>query len=176
MTNRNEVSRRAFLDATGKAAVALPCGIICGRALAAEPAAKDGKIEYKVVAPCGIYCGACEGLIKSVYSKDPKNEGCHGCLSDKVPDWSCNKCTVRACAMEKKLESCAFCTAYPDCPKLKQVLTWAKTEQDLKTVKEKGLEEYKKEQKAKFSCRKCGSAFSNKDKKCRKCGEPTMPS
>jgi ribosomal protein L40E len=171
MENGDVVSRREFLDTTGKAVVAIPCCMLCGEALAGDAAKEAGKPEFKLVAPCGIYCGACEALVDSMYAKDPKDVKCCGCLSSKVVNWTETQCKVRRCAMEKKIESCALCKSYPDCPKLKEVLNWSKTGDNLKMIADKGLDEFKKEQKAKWSCKKCGAAFSNKDKKCRKCGE-----
>jgi ribosomal protein L40E len=162
-----EVTRRGFL---GAAALTVPCCMFCRRALA-EDAKEAPKPEYKLVAPCGIYCGACDGLMKSLYAKEPTKEGCRGCLSDQVPEWSCKQCQVRPCAMKKKLESCALCPEYPACGKLKVVLKWSKTEGNLARIKEKGLEEFTKETKATWSCPKCGASFGGKDKKCRKCGE-----
>jgi hypothetical protein len=140
----------------------------------ADSAQAERKLEPKLVAPCGIYCGKCEGLIKSIYAKDPKDVGCLGCLSDKVPDWSVKECKIRPCAIEKKVESCAVCADYL-CGKLKQFQKpdWQREPaNNLKRIAEQGLEQWKREQKARWSCKQCGALFSDKDKKCRKCGKP----
>jgi hypothetical protein len=175
MKNSENISRRRFLDSTGKAAFAMSCCVLCPRATTAAPSQEGGKIEIKLVAPCGIYCGACEGVVAGLHGKDPKELSCCGCLSAKVNDWVRNKCKVRPCVMQRNLESCALCQQYP-CDKLREVLSWAKEAgNNLKIIREKGLEEFKKNQKAGWSCRNCGAAFSHKDKQCRKCAKPVQP-
>jgi len=174
MQARRVMSRREFVDTASKAAAVMSCCLLCRKVAAGEAAKEAPKPEFKVVAPCGIYCGACQYLVKSMDAKDPKDIVCLGCLSDKVPEWSRKTCKVRPCAMEKKLESCALCKSCP-CDKVKEVHKWAKAAPgNLKRIAEKGLEEFKKEQKAKWSCRKCGAPLANNDKKCRKCGEPVQ--
>lgn len=172
MRTPTTISRREFVTTTGKAVVAVSCCMVCPKAFAAPTNPAGKKPEFKLVAPCGIYCGACDELMKSLYAKDSTKEGCRGCLSDQVPDWSERQCKVRVCALQKKLESCALCASYPNCDKLKSVLNWSKTEANLQRIKDKGLDSFKKEQKAKWSCKKCGAPFGNKDKQCRKCGVP----
>ena len=169
MERKEGISRRGLL---GAAAVAASCGIFCRNAVAAAPRGKGkeaGKPEFKIVAACGIYCGACEALVKSMRAKDPKDDTCHGCLSDKLSDYACNKCEIRKCALEKKVEVCVFCKSYP-CDKLAKASD--EQRENLKKIAEKGVAEFTKEQKARYVCKKCGGELFRKDKKCRRCGEP----
>lgn len=172
MESGKTVTRREFLDTTGKAAAATSCCILC-HTLSAAPPELEQKPELKLVAPCGVYCGACDALVKSVHAEGPESKHCHGCLSNRVPTWSREKCTIRPCAMEKRVESCAVCKGYP-CEKLKsfQKQKWTKQAgENLEEVAGKGLEVWKKEQKVKWSCKKCKAPYSRKDVKCHQCGE-----
>jgi rubrerythrin len=61
------------------------------------------------------------------------------------------------------------------CDKLKQFQKpdWQREPaNNLKRIAEQGLEQWKREQKARWSCKQCGALFSDKDNKCRKCGKP----
>jgi len=174
MKNKQTYSRREFLDATSRATLAASCCMLCEKASAA-PSPEGKKIELKLVAPCGIYCGSCEGIVAVMHGKDAKDIACCGCLSDKINNWVRTKCKVRPCVLKRGLESCAFCPDNP-CDKIKSVHSWAKgAGNNLKIIREKGMQEFEKQQKAKWSCQNCKAPFSRKDKQCRKCNKPVRP-
>jgi hypothetical protein len=81
----------------------------------------------EIIAYCGINCAECpiyiatqdndEKLRKETAEKyELKLEDCYcdGCGGDgKRIAAFCNKCEVRTCATNKKLENCAYCDDYP---------------------------------------------------------------
>jgi len=159
---------------SSKATLAAPCCVLCQEAPAAS-SPEGKKIELRLVAPCGIYCGACKELVSAMHGKDTKDIECCGCLSVKVNNWVQTKCKVKPCVLKRGLESCASCPENP-CDKLKWVHSWAKEAgNNLKVIREKGMQEFKKQQKARWSCQNCKAPFSRKDKQCRKCSKPVRP-
>ena len=86
---------------------------------------------------CGLNCLACPAYIATQENDNEKREGtaaqwtemfgrevtpeeinCDGCTSDTGRLFThCTTCEIRACAMEKKVENCAFCPDY-ECEKL----------------------------------------------------------
>ena len=71
---------------------------------------------------CGLYCGACsvmraneQGLVEETaaeWETKPEDITCHGCKSDVLSVY-CRTCEIKACAVEKGIEFCADCSAYP---------------------------------------------------------------
>lgn len=86
----------------------------------------------KMIAFCGLICTECpafiatqnndeEGRIKvaDTWSKQfnmeikPENVICDGCLAfDKRLCGYCRICEIRKCALEKKVQNCAYCNEY----------------------------------------------------------------
>ena len=130
--------------------------------------------DLKLITYCGLYCELCanrgripqqakalkESMFKEGYDKwgspipafndfwkflsylcDP-NTGCPGCRQGGGPP----ECTIRKCALEKKIDVCIFCRDYP----CKRVLGLAKGYPTLiadgKRMKEIGIETWVKEQ------------------------------
>jgi hypothetical protein len=88
---------------------------------------------------CGLECSACPAFIAGRDDDDelrkktarewsemfqiditPESINCAGCLASGVHGPYCGMCEIRSCAMEKALESCAFCPDY-GCAKLQKV-------------------------------------------------------
>jgi len=94
-----------------------------------------------MLAPCGIECAECAAYKATMASDEAQRqkvvdtfgEGkgsfedwvCLGCLYPEpglIADY-CASCDVRACAVERGVASCAACTEYEGCAKLKAFLT-----------------------------------------------------
>ncbi len=62
--------------------------------------------DRNLIAYCGLYCGACRSYLKG---------SCPGCRDNVKATW----CKIRQCCQEKKLASCADCSAIKlqDCNK-----------------------------------------------------------
>ena len=86
-----------------------------------------------MLAYCGLDCATCEAYLATQsnnsaklielalqwYEKenDPELCRCEGCKAEghKLPH--CSECMIRACAIERELENCAYCKDY-GCEKL----------------------------------------------------------
>ncbi len=161
---KNAISRKMFLESTGSVA-AVSCCMLCGHAMAADSAGEKGRpvtasgLKASYFSACGIYCGACPPLMKGEKEKDPAKIQCLGCFSDKLNPQEA-KCEVLKCAMEKKIKVCSLCKDYP-CEKTDKHLAkdnvWVRAKKEnLGLVKGKGLDKWLDEQKARWTCQKCG--------------------
>ena len=110
---------------------------------------------------CGMYCGACS------------TEGCDGCKSLSGETWSPD-CKMKACAIDKGIESCCFCSDYPchhimafDSDGYRHHRTALPNGRRLKEV---GLAVWLEEQKQRWSCKQCGEAYTWFEDTCRSCG------
>jgi len=118
--------------------------------------------EKKLIAPCGLYCGHCNDYIAYINNdtdlkKKTANDinkqldlnlnheqiGCAGCLGNIHTDWSARlDCEVRACAIGKKILSCALCNNF-SCEKLeKHFRDDNNKRENLLRIKEIGLESW----------------------------------
>ena len=140
-------------------------------------------MEYRYDAPCGIYCGACETLHAfregrleehaKLCGEDPALLKCAGCKTD-VNATYCVGCHFRDCSRDKGIEFCFECEDFPcaklvafrndECPHHSSVL------KNLETIREKGVDEWLKEQEKRWSCPECGKGFTWYDSKCEACG------
>jgi hypothetical protein len=135
---------------------------------------------------CGLYCGACphflaseNGTLEQLAAEKntlPENIRCHGCKSAVVSGW-CSICTLKQCARSKGLEFCDACDQYP-CTDLQAFIDdplypyHQLVPQDLKTIRQKGLEVWLTEQDARWRCPACGNKHSWHDTICPVCGGP----
>jgi hypothetical protein len=168
----NAVSRREFLGSTGKAIAAVSCCMFCGNAMAAESGI-GSKFKTSYYSACGNYCGACPSLMKGEKMDKPEKAECLGCFSDRIHPSEAN-CELRKCAMKKNVKVCSLCNDYP-CDKTrkfftKQTIWTTEMKKNLVLIKEKGLEKWLADEKARWNCAKCGLRISFCDKKCPKCG------
>ncbi len=70
-------------------------------------------INADLVARCGLYCGACKAYLQAK---------CPGCRENAKATW----CKVRACCIEKNIETCAACDECSDprtCGKFNNVIS-----------------------------------------------------
>jgi len=169
MDGKKGVSRRSFLDVSGRLALGgAAAGLACA---AAEGAARKPKARPD--ATCGLYCGACANLLRSEQARKPSDVTCLGCKSAKPPKWG-SKCKIKACATKRGLEFCAQCKDYP-CEKLHDFHYCGRDYRLLgahncEIIRSKGPAAWLKERKKRWTCPKCGTRFSWKDETCKKCG------
>ena len=135
---------------------------------------------------CGLYCGACfvvraerenlqKELVKKYSNLKPEEVKCQGCKSEGYVFRGCQKCKIRQCAQEKKLEFCFECSEYP-CEKIEHFKNTGLAHtfvacHSLKDIQQKGLATWLKQQKVRWECPKCHKSFSWLEEKCSQCGE-----
>jgi len=110
---------------------------------------------------CGLYCGACS------------TPGCNGCKILNENHWDPD-CKFIKCAMERGIEACAFCVEYP----CKDILEFnhdkyihhSSVVPNGKRIKENGLDAWLDEQKERWTCDKCGTAYTWYESECKTCG------
>ncbi|WP_088226162.1 DUF3795 domain-containing protein [Desulfosporosinus sp. FKB] len=145
--------------------------------------------NYNYDSYCGLYCGACDVLMayKHGYEDkiapninlEPSQIKCHGCKTDTI-FVNCRKCTIRSCAIKKKVDHCINCIDYP-CNMQNELLQDFSTKhnlphlqiipKNLMTIKNIGIEKWLKEQDQVWKCPECQTDFSWYTHKCIKCGK-----
>lgn len=140
-------------------------------------------MEFRLDTFCGLYCGACDVLqankngsveaLALAWEMETRQLVCHGCKSDTNSVY-CVDCDIKACAAGKKLEHCFQCADYPcarlvafrndDAPHHSAVL------HNLGRLRRQGLEYWLAEQRARWSCPRCGTAFTWYSQVCQACG------
>ncbi len=145
----------------------------------------------KVVGPCGLYCGTCAhyiaprendvellNIICGVTGIPVEEIRCDGCLSDRLSPL-CRVCGrgFRQCAEEKNVTWCFQCPDFP-CQRLKDfsdvhvvdgISHHAKVIEDLKSMKEHGVEQWAREQEKASHCPQCGKRVYWFVHECRNC-------
>ena len=145
----------------------------------------------ELVGICGLYCGTCpdylayrENDVEQLH-KISQETGipveeirCDGCLSGKVFPL-CIECrhSFRQCAVEKKVTWCFECHDFP-CQRLKDfkdihvvngISHHVHVIEDLRHMKEHGIEQWAKEQKRAGRCQKCGKRLYWFVRECPEC-------
>ena len=130
----------------------------------------EENIDINMFAPCGMNCKVC---YKHCYHRKP----CAGCLnSDFGKPEHCRKCKIKDCVIEKALNYCFECSCYP-CKLIKSLeKSYNKRYQtslikNSELARSQGLETLMKQQKAKYTCPKCGGIISIHDRECSECQE-----
>lgn len=128
---------------------------------------------------CGLYCGACSSML--LYDKamgnielkdfevDYEETPCAGCMSGVNSD-----CEFVICNQQHGTESCAFCPEFP----CEMIVKFSKDEwphhidviDNLKRIKEIGIEAWLNEQQGEWSCPDCGKRTHWYQDKCLHCG------
>lgn len=126
------------------------------------------------IAPCGMNCSLCLAYQRDVNSK---NSTCSGCLGSNLNKPSyCVRCPIKLCRERKpkKNKYCFSCKIYP-CARLKRLDKRYRTRynmsmiENLDTIREKGIREFTKVQKEKWTCPECGSLICVHRAICLKC-------
>jgi predicted RNA-binding Zn-ribbon protein involved in translation (DUF1610 family) len=135
---------------------------------------------------CGLYCGSCPVLLANErgiverraaeWKTKLEDLRCFGCRSETNAIF-CTDCVVRDCARDRGVKSCSECGEYP-CKMLKDFQADEHSHhsvvlKNLETIKEKGLDVWLEEQRARWTCPACGARFTWYDEKCPECGAET---
>jgi predicted RNA-binding Zn-ribbon protein involved in translation (DUF1610 family) len=150
------------------------CGIYCG-ACDIMMACKTGG-RYRLAAFWS------ESLVRTLHRKlgifDEKRiyeVKCNGCKSGTLFT-NCAVCRIRECAIDRRVEHCIECPDYPcamivEGMKMKTLLPHLKENHgNMETVRNTGMEAWLSEQKKRWACPECGTAFSWYTGRCRSCG------
>lgn len=125
-----------------------------------------------LIAPCGINCGIC----KSHYREKNTCPGCRK-LDKKTPTTRFN-CIIRECKIlkDRKWKYCSDkCDTYP-CKSLKSLDKRYSTKyhtsmiENLKYIKEKGINAFLEKEKKKWTCPQCGGVITCHGSICLTCG------
>ena len=131
--------------------------------------------EINLAAPCGIYCGTCRQYLvlkKNLLEERGFKRGCEGC---RIRNKNC-KFIKKDCAKirNNKSDFCFECEEFP-CANLID-LSDIYVERynydlvdNLKRIKEIGVEKWLKEQENKWKCSECGGNFCIHDYECIDC-------
>lgn len=143
--------------------------------------------DIKLLGYCGLYCGACyhfrsnfpEGrhlLAEWIeQGRAPDTFTCRGCRGEIEYIYpGCDVCNIKLCAEKKGLMHCGLCSLFP-CKMIiefqydKRYIHHLDVVDNLRELKEKGPEQWLKEQRSKWKCN-CGIPFSWYEKNCKSCG------
>ena len=151
----------------------------------------------ELAAPCGLYCGACstyvarkrgdQAALSAVAKRIAQLRGwilkpeedlvCDGCLSSQLAT-VCRRCSMRACAVEKRIAHCAQCSDFP-CqtiidfnndgrPHHSEVLANVRHQQKI------GIDAWLDEQEKRWRCSTCSCPIEWYDTQCPQC-TATLP-
>lgn len=132
---------------------------------------EDDMDQGKLIAPCGMDCGIC-------YAHLRENNSCPGCrYFNKEEPVSIARCKIRNCENIKgdKINFCFECDDFP-CKQVKSLDKRYRTKynmseiENLKYIKEFGIEKFVEKEKTKWSCKKCGGIICVHKKICSRCG------
>jgi hypothetical protein len=134
------------------------------------------KFTSEMIAPCGMNCGICKSYLaytRGVPTQKGKVSHCSGC---RIRGKNC-AFIKRDCPKKvgKQLMSCSQCGDMP-CQRLDHLDQHYRTRycmsmvENLKEIKEKGMDEFLKNQETKYRCPSCGDVVSVHDAKCCACG------
>ncbi|MCW4001064.1 MAG: DUF3795 domain-containing protein [Candidatus Bathyarchaeota archaeon] len=136
----------------------------------------ENRLNADLIAPCGMNCGVCKAYL--AYSRGvPKKKGevshCSGCRERN------KNCAFlkRDCEKIRKqqISSCHLCTDMP-CARLTHLdehyrLRYSMSMvENLKAIRDKGMEAFLESQAEKYRCPSCGDVVSVHDGKCYVCG------
>lgn len=142
-------------------------------------------LDYRHDAACGLYCGACDvlranttGSIEALAGKwgvDPDDLICQGCQTDTIGVF-CRDCGFRECTRSKGIAHCSECDEFP-CDALvrfrdDEVPHHSGVLRNLEEMREVGVERWLEDQRARWSCPRCGSSSCWEDTACVRCGSP----
>jgi len=131
--------------------------------------------DSNLIAPCGMNCGICYAFLRE------KNK-CPGCnFFDSEKPVSIAGCKIRNCEKikNKKIKFCFECDNFP-CKQLKNLDKRYQTKynmseiKNLKTIRDKGLDTFLKDQKIRWKCKKCSGIICVHKNKCLNCSSSDL--
>lgn len=130
------------------------------------------KIEDIMLAPCGMNCAVCYKHVSIRKHGKP----CEGCLKgDLGKPEHCRQCKIKSCAQEKGIVHCFECASFP-CKLIKNLEKSYNKRYNASLIEnsnmahEKGISAFLEQDRHKWTCSKCGGAFSLHDGVCSECG------
>lgn len=130
------------------------------------------KIEDIMLAPCGMNCAVCYRHVGIRKRAEP----CEGCLKgDAGKTESCRSCNIKNCAQSKGYTHCFECGDFP-CRLINNLeKSYVKRYnvsliRNSQMAKEAGVAAFLEQDRRKWTCAKCGWAFSLHDGVCSECG------
>lgn len=131
--------------------------------------------KRKLVARCGLWCGACRAYLlkkKDILEERGYKRGCNGCW---IQDKNCAFLRKKCEKLGKNIDFCFECEELP-CAALKKLNDTYITRynvnlvENLKRMKQIGIDEWIKEQVNLYLCPECGGELCLHDKECFDCG------
>jgi len=130
-------------------------------------------IEESKIAPCGLNCALC----RISFRENKICDGCNG--SDLNKPQYCIVCQIRNCELREgtKPQFCYTCEKFP-CARLKRLDKRYRTKyrvsiiENLVNIRDKGIQEFIREEKMKWKCPRCGETLSMHKGACLFCGTP----
>jgi hypothetical protein len=129
-----------------------------------------------LIAPCGMNCGICKAFFLAYSRGVPKQRGkvthCTGCIPRNKNCFIKRGCKKLA---KNEVRFCFECEVLP-CKNLDRVDRRYRQRygmsmvENLRELKEKGVEEFLRIQREKYRCPECGDVVSVHDGKCYVCG------
>ncbi|MEE9379087.1 MAG: DUF3795 domain-containing protein [Candidatus Lokiarchaeia archaeon] len=141
-------------------------------------------MNFRYDSYCGLYCGACEiCLVNECGNIEVKAKEwdmklsdvkCFGCKTHQNSIY-CIDCEIKLCAEAKNVEFCHECKEFA-CSKILDFRNdkyphHSVVLKNLKTIKEKGLNNWLIELEKRWKCSRCGTRFTWYDEICKECGE-----
>jgi hypothetical protein len=133
--------------------------------------------KSKLISRCGLWCGACKTYLltkKNLLGERGLKRECHGCwIRDKNCSFIKKDCSL---LRKNKIDFCYECESFP-CENLSKLDGKYKSKyhvsliENLKKMKEVGLEEWIKEQEKLYECPECGGEICVHESKCFDCGK-----
>ena len=143
-------------------------------------------VKKEYLSPCGMYCSVCavraadrdndqelKEKLAPIFGTKPEQITCEGCRSEKTFQFA-KACAIRACAGEKRLESCHQCGDFP-CNHIRTFPFEIAKQQMLAAIprwKELGTEQWVIETEKRFTCSHCGSLLHRYATQCNRCQKP----
>jgi hypothetical protein len=103
------INRREFLRISALTGAVLLTG--CKPAAPTPLATQNLEIDFTAYSYCGLRC-------KEACPEGAYPDRCQGCKADCQPGRYCQQCSIRPCAADKELPTCAHCEDYPTCDKV----------------------------------------------------------
>ncbi|MFO7796189.1 MAG: DUF3795 domain-containing protein [Promethearchaeati archaeon] len=131
--------------------------------------------KKKLVARCGLWCGACRAYLlkkKDMLEEKGYKRGCNGCW---IQDKNCAFLRKKCEKLGNNIDFCFECEELP-CAALKTLNDTYMTRynvnlvENLKRMKQIGIDEWIKEQENLYICPECGGDLCLHDKECFDCG------
>lgn len=135
-------------------------------------------MKDEILGYCGLYCPGCMFYQNSVSGvKTELDPGvfvtCRGCNSPELTPW-CAECGIKDCCRERVIRYCLECDEFP-CDRLNTFMNDPKypyhqdVPENMRRLKEIGLEAWAEEQDKKWLCGQCGSRYPWSATECPGC-------